>query len=350
MTQFLMFLLGMAALLPSCGALDGAAREYDRLRNGDLEGEELVVALEDFELRYPDHLYAKVDLGTYYLATGEESRARDYLRRAELIAGRDPVRWNSPDGDENYIPIMYGALGRICLNRGEYDQALDYSEQAIVAAGEDAGAYHFLKGHILIARQDYGEALGLFDELFTDGGPGSTAGTAEDILAYLFLLAQAERPAEAAAVLNRYFQTGAFFPSLGTFAAMVYRAAGEMERAAYAVYLEREYHAGYGEGEEVNAAELPSPQENFFAGEYLTIKEEIRRGSLSEDQFRRYLELESYFQLFPTYYWNLWLGARLVYPETYGNFAPALQRIISLTSDGPLAGEAWKELGVLFGY
>ncbi|MDR2375749.1 MAG: hypothetical protein LBD96_04840 [Treponema sp.] len=350
MTQFLMIFLGLTALLPSCGGGSKAAEEYDKLRNGNLAGEELVLALEDFELRYPEHLYIKVDLGTYYLAKGEEGRAWDYLRRAQTIAGQNPVRENFLDGDENYLSIMYGALGQICLNRGEYDQALEYAEQAIESAGENAEAYRSLKGHILIALQDYAGALDIFDGVFSGNAPGFTVDTgAQDILAYLLLLTQAERSADAVAVLNRYFQTGAFFPSLGIFAAAVYRSAGEMERAAYAIYLEEEYRAGYGEGED-RRLEVPPPGGDFFAGEYLAIKEEINRGSLSEDQFRRYIELESYFRLFPSYYWNLWLGARLLYPESYGNFAAVLQKIISLDNDGPFAKQAWQELGALFGY
>jgi hypothetical protein len=384
MTRILIFLFGLTALLPSCGGKDGAAKEYDRLRNGELKGEELVRALEDFELRYPGHFYVKVDLGTYYLATGEEGRARDYLRRAEALTGqarRD--LGSSPDGDENYLSIMYGALGQIYLNQGEQGRALEYAEKAIENAWGEGRAYRFLKGHILIARQEYAGALEVFEGLFAGPGRGSgeagatggaepaalrggglpgdglpegslpegglPEGEAGDILAYLFLLAQAGRSADAAAVLNRYFETGAFFPSLGTFAAMVYRSAGETERAAYAAYLEQEYRSGYGETEAEAPAGLP-PAGNFFAGEYLAIKDEINRGSLSEDQFRRYIELEPYFRLFPSYYWNLWLGARRLYPEAVVNFAPALQKIISLDKDGPFAGAAWKELGALFGY
>jgi tetratricopeptide (TPR) repeat protein len=371
MTRIMMFLLGLTTFLPwaSCGGEGRAAREYGDLRNGGLRGEELVAALEDFELRHPDHFYSKVDLGTYYLARGEEGRAGDYLRRAEAIAAlvrrdreREKLRaGGGKEGEENYLSIMYGALGRIYLARGDRRQALEYAEKAIEHAEEKAGAYRLLKGHILIAQGEYDKALEIFDGAFS-GGPGGGAeepgspaavlpeAEAGDILAYLFLLAQAERSADAAAVLNRYFETGAFFPSLGTFAAMVYRAAGEMERAAYAVYLEEEYRSGYGEGGKPAALEIPRPGGNFFAGEYLAIKDEINRGSLSEAQFLRYLELEAYFRLFPSYYWNLWLGARLVYPESYGNFAPALQKIISLDKDGPFAREAWKALSSLLGY
>jgi tetratricopeptide (TPR) repeat protein len=358
MTKMVIFLISLTVFLPwtSCGGENRAEEEYEGIKNGELRGETLIEALEDFEFRYQDHFNSKVDLGIYYLARGEEDRARDYLRRAETIAERTPnLQGKSWSGEGNAISAMYGALGQIYLNRQDYRQALDYTEKAIGSAGEDAGIYRALKGHVLVAQREYAGALETFDGLFTTEGTGEGLG-AEDILAYLFLLAQAERTADAARVLNRYFETGAFFPGLGTFAAMVYRAAGETERAAYAIYLEQEYRSGYGEGNGGGTGEnrdtagtLPADS-NFFAGEYLAIKDQIHGGRLSEVQFRRYIELESYFRLFPSYYWNLWLGARLVYPETYANFAPALQKIITLDQEGPFAREAWKELSALFGF
>jgi tetratricopeptide (TPR) repeat protein len=388
MTRILLFLVSLTAFLPwtSCGGENRAVKEYGGIRNGELRGEALVSALEDFEVRYPDHFDSKVDLGIYYLARGEEGRARDYLRRAEIIAERMPKgrgREKSWAGNSDPLPVMYGALGQIYLNQQDYRRALDYAEKAIGNAGNNTGIYLSLKAHILIAQQEYAGALEIFDGLFAAGESGERDGIAaaepvteqaaepaaesltvpsvlpanddsraEDILAYLFLLAQAERSADAVVILNRYFESGAFFPTLGTFAAMVYRSAGETERAAYAVYLEQEYRSGYGDGEPENrnAAGIPAPGGNFFAGEYLALKDQILGGSLSEEQFIRYIELESYFRLFPSYYWNLWLGARLVYPETYANFAPALQKIIALDQEGPFAGEAWKELTSLLGY
>jgi hypothetical protein len=371
MTRILTILLGLTALLPwvSCGGTAGAAREYAGLRDGEKRGEELVAALEDFELRHPEHFYSKVDLGTYYLALGEEGRAGDYLRRAEALAERargegELKKFRDGGGEQggNYLSILYGALGSIYLSRGEGNRALEYAERAIEQAGERAGTYRLLKAQILIKRGDYEGALEIFDGVLSPAMAGApteagaeAAGTSEDLLAYLYLLARAERPADAAALLDRYFETGAFFPGLGTFAALVYRAAGDRERAAYAEYLEGEYGAGYAGGGSGEGGNPPAPEAvpaggDFFAGEYLALKEEIDRGSLSEARFRRYLELEPYFRLFPSYYWNLWLGARLVYPERREEFVPALQKIIALDRDGPYAPEAWRALGSLLGF
>jgi tetratricopeptide (TPR) repeat protein len=360
-------LLGLAGLplWISCGGENPAVTEYNRIRDLGLLGEPLVSTLEDFTIRHPDHFDSKVDLGIYYLATGEMGRAKDYLRRAEADIGgggdlRDTKSGGPPGEDGKNIPLMYGALGQLYLGQGDYEQALEYADRAIETDRGNRETYRFLKGHILIARKEYAPALEIFDGLLRDRRegpadevPGQTM--AEELRAYLFLLTQAERQADAAAVLDRYFETGAFFPGLGIFAAMVYRAAGERERAAYALYLEQEYRSGYGtlnpeSRDETTLGDLPPLPGNFFAAEYLRIKDHIAAGTVSEEQYHRYIELESYFRLFPSYYWNLWLGARLIYPQDYRNFAPALRKIIALDKDGPLARNAWEELTSLLGY
>jgi hypothetical protein len=362
MTRKALILLGLAGLplWISCGGENPAATEYSRIKNLELPGENAAALLEEFELRWPGHFDSKVDLGTYYLALGETERAKSYLRRAEAALGDREGRpgrkkpGGAPAQDPKNIPIMYGALGQLHLSQGDYEKALEYTDKAIEAGGEGNQGYRFQKGHILAARKEYARALEVFDGLLREGGENSgesPEAKAEDLRAYLFLLAHMERSAEAAAVLDRYFETGAFFPSLGTFAATVYQAAGKPEMAAYALYLEQEYRSGYeaaAPGDEPGG--LPASGYNFFAAEYLSIKNRIQNGALSEDQYRRYLELEPYFRLFPSYYWNLWLGARLLFPENCRNFAPALQKIIALDKDGPFAAEAWKELTRLLGY
>jgi hypothetical protein len=234
-----------------------------------------------------------------------------------------------------------------------------------------------LKGRILIARREYQAALEIFDEFLahgTDTGGAVKSDTAisdgageEELRAYMFLLAQAERPVEAAAVLDRYFLTGAFFPGLGYFGAAVYRAAGEMGKAAYAGFLEEEYRSGYGEfqesgagGFEVLAGEpIPVPDEGwgeketreYFAAEYLRLKNLISDGkNFSKADFLRMMGLESCFRLFPSFYWYLWLGARLAYPDDYQYFSATLQKIIALDKNGPFARGAWEELTRLMGY
>jgi tetratricopeptide (TPR) repeat protein len=252
-------------------------------------------------------------------------------------------------GGEN-IPGMYGDLGRLNLSQGDYQKALEYADKAIKADGENR-SYRLLKGRILIALDEYAGALEIFDGLFA-GGDLEGAGV-EDLRAYLLLLAQAERPQEAAAVMERYFETGAYFPELGYLAAAIYQALGETEKAGLAVFLEEEYRSGYRALEGRPLPELPaqfSLGTDFFVREYLYLKGLIGNNSISELQFRRYMELETYFRLFPSFYWNFWQGARFLYPESCQNFTPVLQKIIALDKEGPFAKTAWEELTRLMGY
>ena len=80
-------------------------------------GEELIAALEDFEIRHGGHFDSKLDLGVYYLALGETERARDYLRRAEriLLDGGEKTLSRK----EAYAAALYGALAQACLVREE---------------------------------------------------------------------------------------------------------------------------------------------------------------------------------------------------------------------------------------
>jgi hypothetical protein len=358
----LFILLGLCGFLPwiSCAGGDEGdlgEKEYGEIANSG--------ALEDFEIRHSGHFDSKVDLGIYYLAIGETDRARDYLRRAERIL----LDGSASPGKKGYDAVMYGAL--------------EYIDRAIGADGEQRKRYRFLKGHILVARQEYRAALEIFDELLANtAGDANTLNAGDDsdtalnsdgageaeMRAYMFLLAQAERTVEAAAALDRYFLTGAFFPGLGYFAASVYRALGKTEKAAYAAYLEEEYRSGYGEFQDSGAGgfESPSPIEEIplsgageegelhFAAEYLRLKGLINGGeNFTKEQFLRLVELEHYFRLFPSFYWHLWLGVKLAYPEDrqyFDYFSAALRKIIALDKDGPFAKRAWAELTLLMGY
>jgi tetratricopeptide (TPR) repeat protein len=395
---FALFALCVLSPWVSCAGGNGETpeeKEYGEIVNSGALGEELISALEDFEIRHGGHFDSKVDLGIYYLAVGETERARDYLRRAERIL-LDGAAGKRYPGKEGYAAVMYGALAQAHFLREEYQEALEYIDRAIGADGENQKKYHFLKGNILIARQEYRAALAIFDELFaagsTEAGGAINAGAdsnasdsnttdssavysvnepaskaeEEELRVYMFLLAQAERPAEAAAILDRYLLTGAFFPGLGYFGATVYRTMGEMEKAAWAAYLEEEYRSGYGEFRDSGPGAFESLTEGIipvmeagaegkagevhFAAEYARLKTLVDTGNVTKEDFLRLVGLEQQFRLFPSFYWRLWLGARLAYPEELQYFSAALQKIIALDKDGPFARGAWNEITRLMGY
>ncbi|MDR0449694.1 MAG: hypothetical protein LBH26_00330 [Treponema sp.] len=282
------------------------------------------------------------------------------------------------------------SLARMELIQGEYAKALEYAEKAIALNREGEPGPLFLKGHILIAREEDEKALeflaGLFETRREEAGP-------EDIRAYMYLLARAGRAAEAAEMADLFFEKGPYFPGLGFFASSVYESAGEIEKAVLAAFLDYEYQSGFNEaddgsfllnigtleerlktpgpgegggaGEGIKAArplrllrslydpETSAPaayQAPFFAGDYILCKKKIREGSLTGEDFNRYLSLEPYFRSFPSYYWNLWQGALLVSEKPPAEYLAALEKVIALDREGVYAKPAWGELSRFLGF
>jgi tetratricopeptide (TPR) repeat protein len=276
------------------------------------------------------------------------------------------------------------------LIRGEYAQALEYAEKAIAIDREERPGPLFLKGHILIAREEDEKALeflaGLFKTRREEAGP-------EDIRAYMYLLARAGRAAEAAEMTDLFFEKGSYFPGLGFFASSVYESTGETDKAVLAAFLDYEYYSGFSGADDgtflqnIGALEerlearsleeggnagigakavqplrllrslydpetsVPADYEApFFAGDYILCKRKIREGSFTEADFSRYLSLEPYFRSFPSYYWNLWQGALLINEKPPAEYLAALEKVIALDREGIYAKPAWGELTRFLGF
>jgi tetratricopeptide (TPR) repeat protein len=119
---------GLFSLLSGCAG-DSMEAEYAAIRDSGLSGEALLNGLSEFELRNIGHFNSKIDLGGYYLLSGDIDRAEDYFRRVEALTKKAPG-----DGDtQKNITIMYGSLARIHSLQGEYDTALEW----IIALDKD---------------------------------------------------------------------------------------------------------------------------------------------------------------------------------------------------------------------
>jgi hypothetical protein len=291
--------------------------------------------------------------------------------------------------EEGYSGEEFESLARMDLIQGEYARALEYAEKAIALNREEKPGPLFLKGHILIAREEDEKALeflaGLFKSRREEAGP-------EDIRAYMYLLARAGRAAEAAEMTDLFFEKGSYFPGLGFFASSVYESTGEIDKAVLAAFLDYEYQSGFngaddgtflrnidnleerlkarrledgeaGDGEKAvrplrllrslydPETSVPAGyQASFFAGDYILCKKKIREGSFTEADFSRYLSLEPYFRSFPSYYWNLWQGALLVTGKPPAEYLAALEKVIALDREGIYAKPAWEELTRFLGF
>ena len=354
-------------------------KEYERIKASGLTGNDLLSALKEFELKNKNHFYSKVDLGGFYLISGNIQLAANFFQRAEEIS---PKPWKNKQARE-YITIMYGSLARIYLLQGDYLKAMDYVQKAIAADDEYGKPYNFLKAHILVAQDKQEEARTLFYELYQSQ---KDLMEADDVRAFMYLLAKAERYGDCAQMVDLYFEKGPFFAGLGLFASTVYENAGDVNKAILAAFLDYEYHSSYTQTNDndflanINAVErqlalkgllqyaeptirlirglfnnsdliFERNRNAFFVEDYCYFKKKILTSSLTSAEFEQYLQLERYFSIFPAYYWNLWQAALKLFPQTaLVSFIPSLEKIIRLDSNGRYAKAAWEELTKLMGY
>jgi len=361
----------------ACG-MSAMDREYQRIKASGLTGEALHTAITQFELNNMNHFCSKVDLGGFYLLTGDISLAANFFHRAAAVAPRNPrnaeIRRN--------ISIMHGSLARIFLLQGDFNMAMVHVEKAIASHYEQGRIFRFLKANILIAQENHDEALSLFYELYQTQRDLMEA---DDIRAFMYLLARTERYGDLAAMVDFYFERGHFFPGLGLFASGAYEAAGQINKSILAAFLEYDFNSGFFETNDndflanMNLLErqlelngtlnLAAPtirlirglfddseliftrsHNAFFAEDYVYLRRKIRTNTITIAEFEEFLRLERYFTRFPTYYWNVWQAALRLFPDSLENYAPALEKIILLDRNGRFAQAAWEELTEFMGY
>jgi tetratricopeptide (TPR) repeat protein len=351
-------------MLASCMHSPGSStnQEYKKLQDSDKTGRELFYLLTNFERTHPEHFSSKVDLGGYYLLTGDYDKAKDYFLRAEAILENAP---HTSGGQEN-IGIMYASLGRIALSEREYEKALSYAEKAISFNSQ----FLLLKAHILAAQGNDQESLRLFDTLYTNN-PELFDG--EAIRAYMYLLAKAKRFSECGIMIDLYFENGPFFSSLGLFSSTVFETEKQYKKSIFLVFLDYEYYSSYTQTDDDDfqnkltilenraASQFNSPEAleaiqlirslynnaiplsistgpSFFVEQYILFRCKINRHTITNSDFNQLLLLEHYFSRFPIYYWSVWQAVEQLTPERKSDFVPVLEKIISLNRSGPYAG------------
>jgi tetratricopeptide (TPR) repeat protein len=324
------------------------------------------------------HFASKIDLGGYYLLTGNIERASDYFRRAEALAPKAPKNGET----RKNCALLYGSLARISLLRGDYGKAMEYAQKAVAADAKTGAQYRFLQAHILVAQENQEQAVALFDELYQTHRDLMAP---DDIRAFMYLLAKEKRYGDCAQMVDLYFEQGPFFGGLGLFASGAYEAAGRANRAILAAFLDYEFNSGYAEANDAgflanidrlekqlvlkglfaqteqtlrlvrslydnSSLEPAQKRGDFFAEDYVILKKKILAHALTGPEFEQYLRLERYFTRFPQYYWNAWQAALERSPDGIADYVPALEKIIRLDKDGPYALLAWEELTKLMGY
>jgi tetratricopeptide (TPR) repeat protein len=349
-------------------------QEYKKIQDSGKSGQELFDLLTNFERTHPEHYSSKVDLGGYYLLTGDYDKAKDYFLRAEAIIRNAP---HTSEGQEN-IGIMYSSLGRIALSEREYEKAMSYAEKAISYNSQ----FLFLKAHILAAQGNDQGSLELFDTLYTNS---AELFDGEAIRAYMYLLAKAERFTDCGIMIDLYFEKGQFFPGLGLFSSTVFEAEKQYKKSILLAFLDYEYYSSYkqtGNDDFLNnltilenraASQFNSPETlgaiqlirslynnsisisiptepRFFVEEYIILRHKINRETITNSDFNQLLLLEHYFSRFPVYYWSVWQAVEQLAPEHKSDFVAVLEKIIALDRSGPYARLSWDALSEMMGY
>lgn len=371
MKKLLSILLFFTCLFAvSCNKNDS----YSKLMNSQLSGEDLLFQLNLFEKEHTEDFRSKIDLANYYIVIGDYTKCYEYLLRAESVIK------NCPKGDEGnkYKTLMYGMRAQVELYSKDYEKAHSYVDKAISVSKSENRKYNYLKAQIYVAQNDNDNALKLYDETYK-AIPELI--TTEDEQAYMYLLASSERFEECKVILEDYLNSGNYFYGLGSFASGVYENLNEVEKAVLMAYVDYEYFSAFNgmnkdkfitnldkilmgqpsaekmfklQGvidlikSRVDEKIVASYNSDFYPAQFISFINKIRDNNFTEYDVQSYLDLEKYFALFPSYYWNAWCGFCQVDSNQKGSYVPLLNKII-LFGDNIYVAQARKELGSLVG-
>ena len=366
MKKLIIFLPIFAALVSGCPAKKADA--YAAIKNSDLAGNALYEKLVAFEKEHPEHFESKLDLGSYCFMSENYGDAWKYLLKAEsLLASAKGI-------SDRHKALLCALLSALYAADGDEARAAEYAKKAYETP-ECGSEYGYLYAKIRLSEDDKSEALTLFDKTYALY-PERIA--ADELRAYMYLLADAGQFQKCGELLERCFESGGFFPGLGVFASGVYEKIGDTEKAVLCAFLDYEYAA---DGKEKDDAfltnlqsveallpdggdspalegvralfdmkrEVPVPASSFFVSDYIRLKAKLLRGEVSSGDLSSLLQLERYFSRFPSYYWSVWLAARSLQRDGLNDWIPVLEKTIALAPSSSYASRAKSELASCIG-
>lgn len=336
---------------------------------------ELVTQVKEFEINHPDHFESKLFLAEYYISIGDVDSAFDYLKRAEIVNKKASRDYR----DFNYSRL-YGYLASVYVNRGEVSIAEDYVNKAICYDKNQISGFEYLLGHIYVLKGEKDKALTIFNDIYSKR---PDIATASDLQTYMYLLAEAEDYQRCIEVINVYFGTGQWFGGLGSFSSSVFEKAGMLQESLLCAFLEYEYYSSmttpnnekYLEnianveklcrengtidtvlpvlsliknlytGNEILSDEV---HENFIT-KYLILRNKINAKKINEEELGVLLSLESYFRVFPSYYWSVWESIKIIDGTQSKNYISVLKKVIALNPSSDLSVKARGEIKDIFG-
>lgn len=366
----------LTLLIASC-KMDKTEKEYTWIKQSGIQGEELLSKLSVFEIEHSAHFASKVDLGSYYLLVGNLPQASHYLARAESVLEKVA---NTKDNRKNKT-ILWGSIAYIQFIEKNYKDALDYVDKSIKADKEAGKEYILLKAHILYAMGNMDKSLSLFDSQLKES---RDIFTAEDLRAYMYLLAEKERFSEAVSILERYSEFGEYYIGFGLFASNMYEKVLDQKHSILFAYLEYEYsRAGDASKDSLFLVQLETlvkkldperknkeiidtlslvksrfdekvlysrlKDKDGFIEKYIKISNQIRDQTVLPETLDLFLSLEKYFKYFPNYYISVWHAVDLLEPSSLPEYKNALEKSLYLDSKESYSKFIKQELGRIIG-
>ena len=365
MKKVIIFLPFFAALVSGCPVKKTDA--YEAIKNSGLAGSALYERITAFEKEHPEHFESKLDLGSYCFVSENYGEAWKYLLKAEsLLASVKGV-------SAQHKALLCALLSGLYAADGDEERAADYAKKAYETP-ECGAEYGYLYAKIRLLRDDKSEALALFDKTYALYPERISA---DELRAYIYLLADAGQFQKCGGLLEPYFETGGFFPGFGVFASGVYEKIGDTEKAVLCAFLDYEYAAGGKEKDDAFLTNLQSVEallpaggdspalesiralfdmkrevpeaSSFFVSDYIRCKAKLLRGDISSGDLSSLLQLEKYFSRFPSYYWSVWLAVRALQRDGLNDWIPVLEKTIALAPSSFYASRAKIELASCIG-
>jgi tetratricopeptide (TPR) repeat protein len=355
-----------------------AAQEYRRITTAGLKGQALFEQLRAFEAQHPAHFESKVDLGNFFVLTGDYERAAEYLARAESVlknCGTDAT-------GKEHKQVFFYCMALVAGSTDKPEDALAWLEKA--SAVGDEGAYWYLKAALLADRGDKDAAIAQYEAALAQH---PEALTAKALRALTDLYADAGRYEEAATTLDSFYDLGTYDPGFGDWASGVYEKAGQPGKSLLAAWLDLDYVHSQGvvdeafmklrldqaeaylrekglwdqAGDDVYLARaafgfapaptVGSPKRDYsFLRSYVLMRGRLAGGHYTDPGlFDDLQDMEGFFLHCPNYYALVWETAAALGAENKAKYASCLEKAITMGAEPALDRRMRVSLGDTIG-
>ena len=371
--SYLIFVLVVIFTILSCKT--PSDKEFNQLKSKNLQGNELLQEIINFEVEHSNHFESKVQLADFYMLINNYEKAYEYAVHAESVLNNAPKGKNG----NKLKSILFGDRAKLEYILKNYESALEYANKGIKADKEHGVFIKFTKAKILLELNKKQEAIDLLDSLYKTNIEDATS---EDMQFYMYILANEKRYQDATKILEYYFKTGHYFTGLGAFASGIYEKTGDTARAILATFLDSEYYSCFNDSthkeylsnikkleEKLKKEGNYSVSENslnylksyfsndtsisyetdFFVKDYIDSVKKINSNKFTKNDLNNLLKIEKNFSAYPSYYWYTYKAFISLDSNIDKEVIPLLEKIIDIGNNNLYIEKAKYALGKMLG-